>query len=153
MSRFGILTIFLFAAFAASLLFSTYQLYRRRLPKLVSDDSWGFDFNDISRKPTPSDAESKTNANDSAAEALQELASLVFGQRDFLQAATLFRRALTIREQAQGLEHPDVANVLQGLGASLRLSGEIAEAEPLLKRALAIRERSLGPEHPAVANA
>src|SRR5262249_23016341 len=67
---------------------------------------------------------------------LQELGWLLFNRGEFLEAAALFRRALAIREQAQGPEHLDVAGALQGLGASLRRLGELSQARPLLESAL-----------------
>src|SRR2546422_9374949 len=60
-------------------------------------------------------------------------------------------RALRIREQALGPEHPDVAWSLDHLGSVLPRLGAAAAARPLYERALEIREKTLGPEHPDVA--
>ncbi len=62
-----------------------------------------------------------------------------------------YDRALAIREQVLGPEHPDTAQSLNDLGGMLVLKGEYAEAQPLLDRALAIREEVLGAEHPDTA--
>ena len=53
------------------------------------------------------------------------------------EAESLFKRALVIREQALGTEHPDVAWSLNNLGEFYRTHGRYAEAEPLFERALA----------------
>jgi tetratricopeptide (TPR) repeat protein len=57
-------------------------------------------------------------------------------------------RALAIREQALGPDHPQTATTLNGLALVLRDQGDPAAARPLFERALAIRERVLGPGHP-----
>ncbi|WP_437841990.1 tetratricopeptide repeat protein [Sorangium sp. So ce1153] len=67
------------------------------------------------------------------------------------EALPLARRALELREQALGPEHPDVATSLDSLAALLWAKGDYAAAEPLYRRALAILEKALGPEHPDVA--
>jgi tetratricopeptide (TPR) repeat protein len=126
------------AAFAALLVLSTYRLYKWHSVKVDSKNFLTFNIDDSELTIRQVGVEPQTTRDDAAAEALQELASLAFDQRDFTQATTLLRRALAIREQAQGPEHLDVAGVLQRLGASLRQLGDLAEAEPLLKRALAI---------------
>ena len=78
-------------------------------------------------------------------------AAIHFAQGQFPQAEPLLRRALSIREQALGPTHPDVATTLDHLGDLHRQQGQYAEAEPLLRRALSIREQALGPTHPDVA--
>ncbi|WP_437902736.1 tetratricopeptide repeat protein [Sorangium sp. So ce327] len=67
------------------------------------------------------------------------------------EAIPLARRALDLRENALGPEHPDVAITLHNLAALLKAKGDYAAAEPLFRRALAIQEKALGPEHPDVA--
>ena len=58
------------------------------------------------------------------------------------------QRALAIREEVLGPEHPDTATSLNNLAGLYYAQGKYSLAEPLLKRALAIREKQLGPEHP-----
>src|SRR6266480_4279956 len=71
----------------------------------------------------------------------------VFIHSRYAEAEPMLRRALAIREQYWGAEHPNTAASLDNL-ADLRMEqGRYAEAEPLYQRALAIRERRLGPEH------
>jgi tetratricopeptide (TPR) repeat protein len=67
------------------------------------------------------------------------------------EAEPLLRRALAVREQVLGPEHPDVATSLDNLAQLYGATGRPAEAEPLYRRALAVRERALGPEHPRFA--
>jgi len=67
------------------------------------------------------------------------------------EAIPLFERALKLREESVGPKHPDVAEVLNLLGETLRRLHEYQRAEPLLERGLAIREEVLGKDHPDVA--
>jgi tetratricopeptide (TPR) repeat protein len=67
------------------------------------------------------------------------------------QAAPLVQRALAIREQQLGPQHPDTAQSLNSLALLYQGQGKYAEAEPLYQRALAVREQQLGPEHPHTA--
>ncbi|MEM7156782.1 MAG: serine/threonine-protein kinase [Myxococcota bacterium] len=61
-------------------------------------------------------------------------------------------RALAIREEALGPEHPAVASSLNGVAAILRRQGKLDEALEHHRRALAIREAALGPRHPMIAS-
>ena len=70
---------------------------------------------------------------------------------DYAEAEPLYRRALTINENALGSDHPDMAIYLSNLGALLFTKGDYTGAEPLLRRALAIDEKALGPDHSVVA--
>jgi tetratricopeptide (TPR) repeat protein len=65
----------------------------------------------------------------------------------YSQARPLFERALAIRENVLGPEHPDTAMSLNNLALLLRDQGDLAGARPLFERALAILEKTLGPEH------
>ncbi len=67
------------------------------------------------------------------------------------KAEPLFRRALEIREKAQGSTHPAVAVSLNNLADLYREQGAYAKAEPLWSRA-EIAEAGLGPMHPSVAH-
>jgi tetratricopeptide (TPR) repeat protein len=66
-------------------------------------------------------------------------------------AEPLYQRALQIREQVLGPQHPDVAQGLNNLAELYHTQGKYEEAEPLYQRALKIREQALGPQHPDVA--
>jgi len=69
----------------------------------------------------------------------------------YSQAEPLYQRALAIREQVLGPEHPDTALSLNNLAMLYDSQGKYEQAEPLLQRALAIQEQVLGPEHPGTA--
>ena len=72
--------------------------------------------------------------------------------RDSWEAIPLAERALTIRENALGPEHQDVAASLNNLAMLYSdMVGDHSRAEPLYQRSLAIKEKALGPEHPDVA--
>ncbi|HTK10617.1 MAG TPA: tetratricopeptide repeat protein [Ktedonobacteraceae bacterium] len=69
---------------------------------------------------------------------LELLANVYLQQRKFAEAEAMLQRALKMREQALGANHPDVATSLIKL-AELHLSQERPErAVPLLQRALSI---------------
>ena len=70
---------------------------------------------------------------------------------DYATAWPLYERALAIREQVLGLQHPDTARSLNNLALLLNDQGDAAAARPLYERALAIREQVLGPQHPDTA--
>jgi tetratricopeptide (TPR) repeat protein len=69
----------------------------------------------------------------------------------YTEAEPLFRRALAIREQVLGSDHPDTAQSLSNLAAKYKAQGCYGEAEPLYWRALAITESALGENHPSTA--
>ncbi|MFQ5805045.1 MAG: tetratricopeptide repeat protein [Phycisphaerae bacterium] len=67
------------------------------------------------------------------------------------EAERLLQRALEIRRQTFGDEHPDVAASLQSLGHLFMKKGDYARAEPSMRDALAMRRRLLGEEHQKIA--
>jgi tetratricopeptide (TPR) repeat protein len=69
----------------------------------------------------------------------------------YASAKQFFERALRIRENLLGPEHPGVAESLVNLASVLRIQNELAEVRSLCERALAIRERVLGAHHPDTA--
>ncbi len=84
---------------------------------------------------------------------LNELAAYRHGvQAAYSTARQLYERALAIREQTLGPNHPQIANSLNNLSALVQAQGDLAAARPLFERALAIREQALGPDHPNMAN-
>lgn len=64
---------------------------------------------------------------------------------------TLAERAVRIKEEALGAEHPDLVESLSNLGDLFRQAGDYPRAKPLFERALRIREKALGPDHLEVA--
>jgi tetratricopeptide (TPR) repeat protein len=63
-------------------------------------------------------------------------------KKSYKEAASFFRRALTMRVKLLGEQHPDVANSLSNLASSLREQQEYAESEHLYKRAISILENA-----------
>ncbi len=70
----------------------------------------------------------------------------------YVEAEPLYQRALAIREQQVGAQHPQTATSLNNLAGLYQDQGRYAQAEPLYQRALSIREQQLGPLHPNTAN-
>jgi len=64
------------------------------------------------------------------------------------EALPHYRRALALKEQLLGPEHPDVALTLNNLALLRKQQGEFAEAAQLYSRALGIFEQTLPAEHP-----
>ena len=73
---------------------------------------------------------------------LNGLAIVYWRQSKYAEAVGLYKRALAIREQALGPNHPDVGATLDGLAIVYADQGKYAEAEGLYQRALAIKERA-----------
>ena len=70
---------------------------------------------------------------------LNNLASLYLAQGKYAEAEPRYKRSLTIRENALGLEHPNVALSLENYAALLRKTNREAEAARIEARAKAIR--------------
>ena len=86
-----------------------------------------------------------------AARLLHNLASYLNDRAQYPEAELLYQRALAIREQVLGPEHPSTAGTLNNLALLYFNQGKDEQAELLYQRALAIREQVLGPEHPDTA--
>ncbi|MBF0107693.1 MAG: tetratricopeptide repeat protein [Magnetococcales bacterium] len=69
----------------------------------------------------------------------------------FSAALPLARRALEIRENTLGPDHPDTIVSLNNLAMLHKEMGNHAAAIPLARRILTIRENTLGPDHPDTA--
>ena len=90
---------------------------------------------------------------DPATNALQEVACQVYAEtrramRDSQAAVRLHRRALSIREEALGHDHPDVAISLNNLGMVLADAGESGEGSRLVARAVTILAGHMAMDHP-----
>lgn len=69
-------------------------------------------------------------------------------KRAFLtQGRALLDEAMRLFTAASGADHPDVANLLNGLAANYRAAGMIAEAEDRYRQALSIKARFLPPDN------
>jgi tetratricopeptide (TPR) repeat protein len=67
------------------------------------------------------------------------------------RAEAVLTRALSISGKVLGLEHEDVARVIDQLGNAYANQNKFTEAEPLLKRGLEMRKKLLGEEQAEVA--
>jgi tetratricopeptide (TPR) repeat protein len=76
------------------------------------------------------------------------MGALLDSMGDLAGARPYYARALAIREQVLGAEHPDTARSLNNMGFLLRAMGDLAGARPYYERALAIFTARLGPDHP-----
>lgn len=86
-----------------------------------------------------------------SAHLLQEVGTYLRLRAQHKAAEPLLERALAIREQALGPEHPDVAASVHALATLSHEQGRYPEARLLYQRALSIRERVFGPAHSQVA--
>jgi eukaryotic-like serine/threonine-protein kinase len=68
------------------------------------------------------------------------------------EAKALQERALAIREETLGPEHPDLATNLNNLATVYDALGSYEEAKRLHEHALTIKQKSLGTNHPHVAH-
>jgi tetratricopeptide (TPR) repeat protein len=91
-------------------------------------------------------------ALDQAAQVYEDLDLYLSFRGDFAAALPHSRRALAIREEALGPDHPDTASSLNNLGYLLQDMGDLAGARPYYERALAITEATMGPDHPDTAS-
>jgi tetratricopeptide (TPR) repeat protein len=85
----------------------------------------------------------KTAAN------LITLAELYFLWQRYEDAEPLFRRALVIREKAQGQE--TIIHILMRLARIYNEENKPELVEPLYRRVLEIKEQTLGKDHPSIA--
>ena len=72
-------------------------------------------------------------------------------RRQYSQAETTYRQALTLREKHLGTNHLDVASSLDALANVYYQQGLYTEIEPLYKRSLSICEQHRGTDHPDTA--
>lgn len=69
----------------------------------------------------------------------------------FERAEPILKRALEVRQNVFGHDHPQTAQSLENLAALARFRGNPQVAEQLCHQALAIRQQKLGPYHPDIA--
>ncbi|MFY0538464.1 tetratricopeptide repeat protein [Nannocystis pusilla] len=80
------------------------------------------------------------------------LGKAAYSRGEFEVADRHYQSVLTIRREALGPDHPDVASALNDLGDNDYARGRYAEARANLELALALRTRVLGPGHPDISN-
>jgi serine/threonine-protein kinase len=78
-------------------------------------------------------------------------ALLLYRTNKLEEALVVHQRALSLREQALGPDHLEVAISLNNLGILFNDMARPREARDVLARAAAIREKILGPDHPETA--
>ena len=69
----------------------------------------------------------------------------------FERAEPILQRALEVRQNVFGNDHPQTAQSLENLAALARFRANPKVAEQLCSQALAIRQQKLGPYHPDIA--
>jgi len=82
---------------------------------------------------------------------LYRLGKVCMHLQEVERAEAVLTRALSISGKVLGLEHAEVARVIDQLGNAYAIQNKFAEAEPLLTRALEMRRKLLGDNHPEVA--
>lgn len=83
---------------------------------------------------------------------LSNRAEKFFLRGDYVQAETYYKKALAIREQNLGVDHPHTASTYHNLARFYSALERYEEAELFYHKALSSRERTFGPDHPAVAD-
>jgi len=82
---------------------------------------------------------------------LSRVGNQLYEHGQLKEAESLCRRALVIREQVLGRDHPEVAQSLNDLAIIYIALKKFEQVEPLCLRALSIQEQALGSDHPDVA--
>lgn len=82
----------------------------------------------------------------------KNLGTIYLAQSSLDRAREHYERALELREQVLGPEHPAVADAMSNLGIIYGTEGANERAEEVFIRTLKIRERAFGTEHPDVAS-
>ena len=76
--------------------------------------------------------------------AVFQLAFIYRAQKRFTDAALLLKKLLTSTEQARGLDHPVIGDILDSLASTLELQNNSREAIPLRQRIIQIYEKAYG---------
>jgi CHAT domain-containing protein len=94
----------------------------------ISEQTWGTESEEYSR-------------------ALNLIANIHTGKKDYAKAEPFYQRALKIREGVLGAEHPDVATSCNNMARLYSSMEDTAKAEAFALRALTIREKALDSNH------
>jgi tetratricopeptide (TPR) repeat protein len=76
----------------------------------------------------------------------------LYSQGKYAEGTDPCRKAMEIRAELLGENHPDYAISLNNLGRLYQSMGDYAKAEPLYRSALMIRKQTLGENHPDYSN-
>jgi serine/threonine protein kinase/tetratricopeptide (TPR) repeat protein len=93
----------------------------------------------------------RADTDEALATFLYELSLLAVAEGKYAEAREHAERALAIRVEVLGSDHPEVAASLTNLGNVALQQGKFDEALAFHERALALKQRTLGPDHPEVA--
>jgi serine/threonine protein kinase/tetratricopeptide (TPR) repeat protein len=93
----------------------------------------------------------QANTDEAVATFLYELSLLAVAEGKYAEAREHAERALAIRVEVLGDDHPHVAASLTNLGNVALQQGKFDEALAFHEQALALKQRTLGPDHPDVA--
>jgi tetratricopeptide (TPR) repeat protein/DNA-binding XRE family transcriptional regulator len=88
-----------------------------------------------------------------AAHLLHAAGDYLYSHHEHVQAESLLKQALSLRQQSLGAEHPDTARTLNLLANLYMYNGEYQQAELLVQTALATYEHVWGAAHPQIADA
>lgn len=86
-----------------------------------------------------------------AADSLAHQGELLWAAGRFADGIEVLEAELTLRREALGEEHDEVATTLNNLAALLAAQGDLEDAEGFYRRALDLKRRTLGDAHPEVA--
>jgi len=87
------------------------------------------------------------------ADGKNNLATLRINQGRMPDAEILFKESLALRRQVFGPLHPQTAQAMSNLGATLGMQGKYDDAEPILRGALEVYRKVLPAGHPALVEA
>jgi tetratricopeptide (TPR) repeat protein len=116
--------------------FANWSVYERLLPHALVCATW---------------IEQASLVTSEASRLLNQAGYYLNARGRYAEAEPLYVRALAIREQQLGAEHPGTATSLNNLAALYHAQGKDGEAEALFQRTFVIREQALGASHPDTA--
>ena len=93
-------------------------------------------------------AESLGKGNPLVLSSLYSLATYYRSQGQYEKAETQYKKALQLKEELSGPNHPDIVTILKNYAALLREANRYSEAENLSSRAAAIMAKSSSPTKP-----
>ena len=87
------------------------------------------------------------------AQSLSNAGLNLYLQAQFVKAQPCFEKAMTLRQQVLGADHPETAASYQNCGENLRAQGQYQRAQGLFEKALVTQEKLRGPADPVTATA